>query len=72
MKKKITPEEFTEGMRKMMDLYNDFISHGRSYEFKYDVESLHVDMDNLLCEVLTNLGYGEGVKIFKAAPKWYP
>lgn len=27
--------------------------------------------DKLMCDVLTQLGYGEGVEIFKNAPKWY-
>ena len=37
----------------------------------YDEENMHADMDNLMCETLIQLGYEEGIKIFKDAPKWY-
>lgn len=36
-----------------------------------DQESAHCDADDLLCEVLASLGFGDGVAIFAAMPKWY-
>ena len=31
----------------------------------------HIDMDELMCDLLESLGYGEGVEIFKNFPKFY-
>ena len=36
-----------------------------------DTEFKHVNADELMCELLTSLGYGEGVEIFKNMDKWY-
>ena len=36
-----------------------------------DIETIHEDADKLLCEVLTQLGYGAGVALFRAMNKWY-
>lgn len=52
-----TPKEFAEEMRILAD--ND------------DIEMRHRTMDHLMTSVLRELGYGEGVKIFKEARKWY-
>ena len=52
-------DEFTNKMRA---IYND----DSLYE-----ESMHMDMDDVMCEVLTKLGFGEGVEIFKHTEKWY-
>lgn len=43
-------------------------TYGQNYR---DEEDIHYDMDNLMCEVLTELGYGDGVKVFRNEPKWY-
>ena len=55
----MTPEEFKERMKKICkdDDYND--------------EELHIFADDLMCKLLRSLGYGDGVEIFEAAPKWY-
>ena len=37
----------------------------------FDLERSHGMADDLLCEILKELGYGEGVKIFEDADKWY-
>jgi hypothetical protein len=55
--KPITPEEFRNRMETISE--------------NYDVECGHSDMDDLMCEVLRSLGYGEGVDIFEKAEKWY-
>ena len=54
-----TPEEFREIMLNMGYLYVD------------DVEFRHIRMDDLMCELLESLGYGEGVKIFKGSRRHY-
>lgn len=55
----MNPEEFYE---KMLQLKNDF---------RGDEEKAHINMDNLICELLSTLGYGDGVKIFEETSKWY-
>ena len=56
---KTTPEIFK---LKMEGLRNDL---------NLDKEAVHSDMDDLLCEVLIELGYKEGVDIFFNTDKWY-
>ena len=36
-----------------------------------DTESSHINLDNLLCDVLESLGYEALVKVYNSAPKWY-
>ena len=36
-----------------------------------DLEATHLQADKLMCALLTELGYGEGIEIFKNADKWY-
>ena len=36
-----------------------------------DAEADHIKADELMCQLLTSLGYGEGVKIFRDMYKWY-
>lgn len=55
----VTPEEFKN---LMVQIRNDI----DGYE-----ESWHSSMDDLMCRVLIDLGYGEGVDIFYNTPKWY-
>ena len=31
----------------------------------------HIEADRLMCEVLKELGYGDGVKLFEELHKWY-
>ena len=38
---------------------------------KDDEERCHAAMDELMCDVLRQLGFGEGVDIFENTPKWY-
>ena len=37
----------------------------------YDEENGHIEMDELMCETLKSLGYGEAVKIFQNTCKRY-
>ena len=36
-----------------------------------DTERDHIDADFLMCQVLTSLGYRDGVDTFLAMQKWY-
>ena len=55
----MTPEQFAARMREIFP------------ETGYDEEIAHIAADNLVCELLTRLGYGEGATIFDDADKWY-
>jgi hypothetical protein len=65
----MTPDEFKE---KMAALYE---ANARETGWMPDVpgkaEIAHKAADELLCECLRQLGYGEGVDIYKSKPKWY-
>lgn len=55
----MTPEKFAD---KMNAIFNEYFN---------DEERRHIAMDNLMCEVLRELGYGDGIDIFENADKWY-
>jgi hypothetical protein len=38
---------------------------------KGDPEIAHVNADEILCELLTSLGFSDVVEEFKKVPKWY-
>lgn len=52
----MSPQEFAEEMRAT---------------FVGDTEGDHSAADKLMCALLRELGYGEGVEIFERAAKWY-
>lgn len=52
-----TPEQFARDMQIAAD--------------QGDQEYSHVIMDGLMVDMLLQLGYGEGAKIFKETGKWY-
>jgi len=54
----MSPEEFKEEMIHIDKTYSS-------------VDEKHKLADNLLCEVLTSLGYGSGVNDFYEMDKWY-
>lgn len=55
----MTPEEF----KNKMELINE--------EYCDDNEAKHVCMDRLMCELLSSIGYEEGIDIFRDTDKWY-
>ncbi len=59
----MTPEEFLDEMKGLV-IYKD----GRAL---YDPERVHVDADDLMCRVLRELGYSEGVDFFESLDLWY-
>ena len=54
-----TPEEFKSELEAIIEREN------------IDDGTRHARMDELMCKVLTDLGYGEGVAIFEKTPKYY-
>jgi hypothetical protein len=55
----MTPDEFKQ---KMQDAFS--ISNG-------DMETQHRFADDLLCDVLKDLGYGDGIEVYESIDKWY-
>ena len=53
----ITPKEFKERMAHIAEID--------------DEEARHSEMDDFMVEVLNQLGYEEGTKIFEDVEKWY-
>ena len=58
----MTPEEFKNEMQKIRN---------RLGEKYIDEEIIHAEGDDLMCKLLRELGYGEGVDVFEDMPKWY-
>ena len=59
----LTPEEFKKQMDRIFPMYG--------HDTGSDLEATHLQADKLMCALLTELGYGEGIEIFKNADKWY-
>lgn len=36
-----------------------------------DIEASHVDADDILCELLIELGYNDVVSAYNKVPKWF-
>ena len=60
----MTPINFA---KKMRSIINDNIDR----EGHYDCECGHLAMDNLMCDLLRDLGYGDGIDIFEDSGRWY-
>lgn len=43
----------------------------RCFDEDDDEEQCHRSMDNLICSVMIELGYSDGIDVFKNTPKWY-
>ena len=55
----MTPEEFKLKMQTILTEHENY------------PETCHYEMDKLMCEVLSDLGYEEGVKVFENTERWY-
>jgi len=53
------------------DLKKEYIEALKEYQVEGDVENDHLEADNLLCELLTRLGYSDVVKEWEKVYKWY-
>ena len=60
----LTPEEFTKAMKDISDKLVEDLPY-------YDEEDAHMEMDDLMCDLLRTLGYGDGVDVFENTDKWY-
>lgn len=56
---KTTPREFRREMEVIKATHED------------DEELMHIKMDDVMCRVLYELGYGEGVNVFEQTKKYY-
>ncbi len=61
----MTPEEFAKKMKKISD---NLKYQNDAY---YNEEDAHIQMDDLMSDLLRQLGYGEGIDIFENTNKWY-
>ncbi len=52
----ISPDEFLEKMK--------------AIESEYP-ETFHIEADDLMCDLLRSLGYGDAVDVFKNHERWY-
>lgn len=55
----LTPKQFKEEMERLEREYSD------------DPECRHGAGDDLMCNLLRSLGYGEGIEIYDNWTKWY-
>lgn len=60
----------------MTELEKEFSAKGFANEMRRigrdnGTEMAHILADELMCKLLRELGYGEGVDIFKKMDKWY-
>lgn len=53
----MTPDEAKAAMEKIFNMH--------------DIEEAHCRADDLLCDILRELGYGDAVDVFENAYKWY-
>jgi hypothetical protein len=58
----MTPEEFAEEMSRIKST-TEFVHR--------DLHNAHMAADELMCKLLSALGYGAGVNAFCEMPKWY-
>lgn len=65
----MTPKEFKTHMQKIsknvMELDN------QKPAILSMIEKAHVQADELMCQILIDLGYGEGIDLFKKMEKYY-
>ncbi len=53
------------------DFKNEMLYLEQEYGNGEDEEEFHKLADDIMCEVLNQLGYGEGIEVFRRNPKWY-
>lgn len=49
----------------------EYYPHASEYSKHGDREDWHREADNILCELLDELGYHDFVEAFEEVPKWY-
>ena len=67
----VTAETSKRFAKEMTNIAN-MLEKGEGFAGRFiDEEDAHVLADALMCEILRELGYGEGVDIFLNMSKWY-
>ena len=61
---------------KMTELEKEFSAKGFANQMRriardHNTEMAHILADELMCKLLRELGYGEGVDLFEKMDKWY-
>ena len=59
MSEPMSPEEFYKCMVRVAETNQD------------DCEAAHVQMDELMAQLLEHLGYSNGIQVFRGFQKWY-
>lgn len=57
--------------KKKADIIKEAIEQMKECVNSGDTEVAHLDADNILCDVLTQLGYKELVDLYEKVKKWY-
>lgn len=65
----ITPEEFKKRMNELSK--NVMELDDQNPDMPSMIEKAHVQADELMCQILTDLGYEEGIDLFKKMEKYY-
>lgn len=65
----MTPKEFETHMQKISK--NVMELDDQSPDMPSMIEKAHVQADELMCQILTDLGYEEGIDLFKKMEKYY-
>lgn len=65
----ITPEEFKKRMNELSK--NVMELDDQNPDMPSMVETAHIKADELMCQILTDLGYEEGIDLFKKMEKYY-
>lgn len=61
----MTSEEFTSAMKDL------FEPKEKPRYPNIDIEERHETADKIMCNLLRELGYAEGIDIYEAGDKWY-
>lgn len=65
----MTPKEFKTHMQKISK--NVMELDDQNQDMPSMIEKAHFQADELMCQILTDLGYGEGIDLFKKMEKYY-
>ena len=57
--------------KKKEDIIKEAVEKMKECVNNSDIELSHLDADNILCDVLTQLGYKELVDLYEKVNKWY-
>lgn len=57
--------------KKKTDIIKEAVEKMKECVNNGDTEVAHLDADNILCDVLTQLGYKELVDLYDKVKKWY-